>query len=493
VLTYLVAPTAYNKGEIYRFFAHADNTGAATININGLGAKSLLSQRGEALSAGQIKTGDAVEAYFDGSSFRIISNEKHNAKLTGVLNITDSAPGLLLTNTSNTAANTNVRFGMVGNNAVLQVGAANTLTVSANNLTVAGSINTAGITSSAAISSTGSVTGAGLISTGGISATGNISLGTGGERQISFGDAGMYFYAHSTKMGLYYPAASKSPWYYNKTNDVVNFQTGSLQHNGTTVVTNSGGTYSISITGNAGGNAATATTATNANRLLLNGSGYTNFNWSGQGGQPTWLWGGNDAGNMYVYNPLNFSVNYATSAGNANTLGGLSNAYFMQRLVNTWLTDNEGGLRFYFNSGSGPTTIRSSGDPIVRFMNGNGTVAAHVRAGGTYENLSDRRTKYDIVDANDIGRDNLMALRPRWYKRIGIDKVELGWISQETREAISAAVNPINPDDPDELLYIDEKAISVATVATLQEVVVELETIKAELAALKPKTRKKAA
>ncbi|TWF47505.1 endosialidase-like protein [Neorhizobium alkalisoli] len=310
-------------------------------------------------------------------------------------------------------------------------------------------------------------------------------MATGGERQISFGDAGTYLYGNSTQTGLYYPAANKSPWYYNKTNDVVNFQTGSLQHNGTTVVTNSGGTYSINITGNAGGNASTATTATNANRLLLNGSGYTNFNWSGQGGQPTWLWGGNDAGNMYVYNPSNFSVNYANGAGNANTLGGLSNAYFMQRLVNTWLTDNEGGLRFYFNAGSGPTTIRSSGDPIVRFMNGNGTVAAQVRAGGTYENLSDRRTKYDIVDASDIGRDQLMALRPRWYKRIGIDKVELGWISQEVREALPIAVQPINPDDPDELLYIDEKAISVATVATLKEVVAELEAVKAELAALK--------
>ena len=42
------------------------------------------------------------------------------------------------------------------------------------------------------------------------------------------------------------------------------------------------------------------------------------FNWSGQGGQPTWLWGGNDASNMYVYNPSNFNVNYANGAGNVN-------------------------------------------------------------------------------------------------------------------------------------------------------------------------------
>lgn len=35
------------------------------------------------------------------------------------------------------------------------------------------------------------------------------------------------------------------------------------------------------------------------------------FNWSGQNGQPSWLWGGNDADNMYVYNPSNFNVNSA--------------------------------------------------------------------------------------------------------------------------------------------------------------------------------------
>lgn len=39
------------------------------------------------------------------------------------------------------------------------------------------------------------------------------------------------------------------------------------------------------------------------------------FNWSGQSGQPSWLWGGNDGTNMYVYNPSNFNVNYANSAG----------------------------------------------------------------------------------------------------------------------------------------------------------------------------------
>lgn len=38
------------------------------------------------------------------------------------------------------------------------------------------------------------------------------------------------------------------------------------------------------------------------------------WHWSGQGGQPTWLWGGNSENNYYVYNPSNFNVNSATYA-----------------------------------------------------------------------------------------------------------------------------------------------------------------------------------
>lgn len=57
-------------------------------------------------------------------------------------------------------------------------------------------------------------------------------------------------------------------------------------------------------------------TAANASKL-----NNVNWNWSGQGGQPTWLWGSNDGGAMYVWNPSNFSVNYANSAGYAGSAG----------------------------------------------------------------------------------------------------------------------------------------------------------------------------
>lgn len=63
-----------------------------------------------------------------------------------------------------------------------------------------------------------------------------------------------------------------------------------------------------------------ANTAATAARLGQGGNAGIpmTFNWSGQGGQPPWLWGGSDGRNMYVYNPSNFSVNYANSAGSVN-------------------------------------------------------------------------------------------------------------------------------------------------------------------------------
>ncbi len=50
----------------------------------------------------------------------------------------------------------------------------------------------------------------------------------------------------------------------------------------------------------------------NAQHLLINGVTWSsNWNWSGQGGQPAWLWGSNDGSNMYVWKPSNFDVNSA--------------------------------------------------------------------------------------------------------------------------------------------------------------------------------------
>lgn len=56
-------------------------------------------------------------------------------------------------------------------------------------------------------------------------------------------------------------------------------------------------------------------TAAEVGAIPISASCNKNWNWSGQGGQPTWIWGGNDASNMYVYNPSNFSVANSTKLG----------------------------------------------------------------------------------------------------------------------------------------------------------------------------------
>lgn len=58
-------------------------------------------------------------------------------------------------------------------------------------------------------------------------------------------------------------------------------------------------------------------------QLLKADGGVSNFYWQGQLGQPTWLWGGNNHHSYYVYNPSNFRVEYAKTAGDASTLGGI--------------------------------------------------------------------------------------------------------------------------------------------------------------------------
>ena len=90
--------------------------------------------------------------------------------------------------------------------------------------------------------------------------------------------------------------------------------------------TGASGSWGINITGSSAsctGNAATATLATKASTLSQGGGNGTamTFNWSGQSGQPTWLWGSNDGTNIYVWNPSNFNVNSAASVTGTVAIG----------------------------------------------------------------------------------------------------------------------------------------------------------------------------
>ena len=79
VNAYVVAldpvPTAYVVGLTVEMVTANVNTGASTINVNGLGVKNILQQDGSAVTAGMIPANRPVPLRYDGTSFRLSSTE----------------------------------------------------------------------------------------------------------------------------------------------------------------------------------------------------------------------------------------------------------------------------------------------------------------------------------------------------------------------------------------------------------------------------------
>jgi microcystin-dependent protein len=74
-LGYAVGPTSYVQGEKFAFKSTAANTGATTVNVQSLGAKSLFKKTSggpAALTGGEIQAGDIVEIEFDGTQFQLV-------------------------------------------------------------------------------------------------------------------------------------------------------------------------------------------------------------------------------------------------------------------------------------------------------------------------------------------------------------------------------------------------------------------------------------
>ena len=138
----------------------------------------------------------------------------------------------------------------------------------------------------------------------------------------------------------------------------------------------------------------------NRAEYLGNDAAYMRMHWNGQGGQPTWLWGGNDASNMYVWNPSNFSVNYANSAGNGVTASGKTGAgiYYVRFGDGTQMcwgyyneSDHNGSTSFpvAFNNAeyslSLTITVSSNNAPYITGRSTTGF--SYARHGTSYNNI----------------------------------------------------------------------------------------------------------
>jgi len=69
VVTLSPAPVSYVDGMAVSFKNSVQNTGAVTININGLGAKTILKSNGNALSSGNLKANSVYTLRYNGTSF----------------------------------------------------------------------------------------------------------------------------------------------------------------------------------------------------------------------------------------------------------------------------------------------------------------------------------------------------------------------------------------------------------------------------------------
>jgi len=122
---------AYATGQTFRLVSAGANTGAVTLNINGLGQKAVTKAGTTALAAGDIPSGAVVEVVYDGTQFQMLglastgsptftgavtvgasaTNQTVIANITGtVTSSTSSRPLITYENTTSDATSAALRF-----------------------------------------------------------------------------------------------------------------------------------------------------------------------------------------------------------------------------------------------------------------------------------------------------------------------------------------------------------------------------------------------
>ncbi len=137
VITTSPATTVYTEGQSFYIKPNFTNTGAATLNLNGLGAKALTKQGAVALVSGDVISGVIYSVSYDGTRFQITTASLPAVINATTLNVSGSS------SLQNLNATTATFAGAVSINSSLAV----TNTIFANgNLTVAGTTTINGVT-----------------------------------------------------------------------------------------------------------------------------------------------------------------------------------------------------------------------------------------------------------------------------------------------------------------------------------------------------------
>lgn len=83
-ITLTPAVTAYVAGQVFYFKTDVGNTGAATLNVSGLGAKTIVKKGGTALVTGDIGAGMMVQVEYDGTIMQMLSQTAQPATLSTI-------------------------------------------------------------------------------------------------------------------------------------------------------------------------------------------------------------------------------------------------------------------------------------------------------------------------------------------------------------------------------------------------------------------------
>ena len=102
VLTTTLSLAAYVTGQSFLIIPNFTNSGAATINVDTLGAKNIKKNGATALVSGDLVSGTIYRIAYDGTQFQVVGATTLDATLTALAALSFSGPGIIQATASDT-------------------------------------------------------------------------------------------------------------------------------------------------------------------------------------------------------------------------------------------------------------------------------------------------------------------------------------------------------------------------------------------------------
>lgn len=163
ILTFSTPFTGYTQGEIIYFIPSQSNTGASTVNVNGLGVVPIVNANGSALGANQILAGIITGIIYISGSFQLLSSGSLQGVTTGTFGSEVPLSSAATTDLGSvpahvaliTGTTTITSFGSSANTLapiyIMRFGSSLTLTYNSNSLILPGNTSIVTMTGDAAI------------------------------------------------------------------------------------------------------------------------------------------------------------------------------------------------------------------------------------------------------------------------------------------------------------------------------------------------------